>query len=88
MPCFPDQICYSEKYFDDEFEYRHAILPKELAARVVQLSFSGSRLLEEHEWRSLGVQGGAGWMHYEFHKPEMHVLLMRRPLPGIQPAQQ
>eukprot|EP00438_Fugacium_kawagutii_P025303 Skav210357 [mRNA] locus=scaffold1491:138255:139791:+ [translate_table: standard] len=84
MPIFPESICYSEKYYDDEFEYRHVILPKDLAAIVVQLSCSGSRLLEEHEWRKLGVQAGRGWMHYEYHKPEMHVLLMRRPLPGTE----
>mmetsp|Transcript_10668 Transcript_10668/g.25131 ORF Transcript_10668/g.25131 Transcript_10668/m.25131 type:complete len:87 (+) Transcript_10668:85-345(+) len=82
MPTFPNEICYSEKYEDKEFEYRHVLLPKEIASRVVQLTKGGTRLLEETEWRCLGVQGGVGWTHYEFHKPEMHVLLLRRPRQG------
>ncbi|CAE7652863.1 unnamed protein product [Symbiodinium sp. CCMP2592] len=81
MPGFPDSICYSEKYADQQFEYRHVLLPKDVAARLVHLTQGGQRLLEEQEWRSLGVQGSRGWVHYEFHKPEMHVLLLRRPLP-------
>lgn len=31
------------------------------------------------EWRNLGVQQSRGWMHYELHKPEPHILLFRRP---------
>lgn len=31
------------------------------------------------EWRSLGVQQSRGWVHYELHKPEPHILLFRRP---------
>ena len=38
------------------------------------------RLLSENEWRSLGVQQSRGWVHYEIHKPEPHILLFRRPL--------
>lgn len=38
------------------------------------------RLLTENEWRSLGVQQSRGWVHYEIHKPEPHILLFRRPL--------
>jgi hypothetical protein len=38
------------------------------------------RLLSESEWRSLGVQQSRGWVHYEIHKPEPHILLFRRPL--------
>ena len=29
MPHFPNRICYSEKYYDNEFEYRHVILTKD-----------------------------------------------------------
>ena len=31
------------------------------------------------EWRSLGVQQSRGWVHYELHRPEPHILLFRRP---------
>lgn len=83
MPHFPDQICYSDKYYDKEYEYRHVLLTKELTARVIKLSNEGERLLKEEEWRNdLGVAGSTGWVHYEYHKPEMHVLLMRKPKKG------
>lgn len=42
---------------------RHVILPKELAKSVPK-----SRLLSDHEWRSLGVQQSRGWQHYAIHK--------------------
>ena len=29
MPHFPDQICYSDKYYDKEYEYRHVLLTKD-----------------------------------------------------------
>lgn len=32
------------------------------------------------EWRNLGVQQSRGWVHYELHKPEPHILLFRRPI--------
>ena len=69
-------IEYSEKYMDAQFEYRHVILPREIAKRIRD----PPRLLEEHEWRGLGVQQSRGWVHYEVHKPEPHILLFRRPL--------
>lgn len=41
------------------------------------------RLLEETEWRSLGVEQSPGWAHYGTHRPEPHILLFRRPLPAV-----
>ena len=38
------------------------------------------RLLEEPEWRGLGVCMSPGWRHYEIHRPEPHILLFRRRL--------
>ncbi|XP_034489452.1 cyclin-dependent kinases regulatory subunit [Drosophila innubila] len=68
-----DQIQYSEKYFDDKFEYRHVILPADLAKHVPK-----SHLMTETEWRNLGVQQSPGWVHYMMHAPEPHVILFRR----------
>nr|CAD7408327.1 unnamed protein product [Timema cristinae] len=51
-----DQIQYSEKYYDDLFEYRHVILPQDLAKHVPK-----SHLMTETEWRNLGVQQSPGW---------------------------
>ncbi|XP_016960672.1 cyclin-dependent kinases regulatory subunit [Drosophila biarmipes] len=68
-----DQIQYSEKYFDDNFEYRHVILPQDLAKHVPK-----AHLMTETEWRNLGVQQSPGWVHYMVHAPEPHVILFRR----------
>lgn len=69
------QIEYSDKYQDAKFEYRHVILPKEIAKTVPK-----GRMMTEVEWRSIGVQQSRGWEHYAFHRPEPHILLFRRPL--------
>jgi len=69
-------IEYSKKYSDSLYEYRHVILPKEVAKRLQD----PPKLLSEAEWRGLGVQQSLGWVHYEIHKPEPHILLFRRPL--------
>ncbi|CBJ27816.1 conserved unknown protein [Ectocarpus siliculosus] len=74
------RIEYSEKYQDDSFEYRHVILPKDLAKGLPK-----SRVLTEQEWRGLGVQQSRGWMHYAIHRPEPHILLFKRPL-GTDPV--
>ncbi|KAI5083364.1 hypothetical protein GOP47_0003107 [Adiantum capillus-veneris] len=45
------QIQYSEKYFDDVYEYRHVVLTPEITKLLPK-----NRLLSEAEWRALGVQ--------------------------------
>ncbi|XP_042562708.1 cyclin-dependent kinases regulatory subunit 1 [Clupea harengus] len=70
------QIYYSDKYDDEKFEYRHVMLPKDLAKLVPK-----THLMSETEWRNLGVQQSQGWVHYMTHQPEPHILLFRRPLP-------
>ncbi|KAL1209520.1 Cyclin-dependent kinases regulatory subunit 1 [Cardamine amara subsp. amara] len=69
------QIQYSEKYFDDTFEYRHVVLPPEVSKLLPK-----NRLLSENEWRAIGVQQSRGWVHYAIHRPEPHIMLFRRPL--------
>ncbi|XP_071171568.1 cyclin-dependent kinases regulatory subunit 1-like [Mytilus edulis] len=68
-------IFYSDKYKDDEYEYRHVMLPKEISKLVPK-----THLMSETEWRSLGVQQSVGWIHYMRHDPEPHILLFRRPV--------
>mmetsp|Transcript_27636 Transcript_27636/g.60543 ORF Transcript_27636/g.60543 Transcript_27636/m.60543 type:complete len:110 (-) Transcript_27636:276-605(-) len=70
------RIEYSEKYCDEFHEYRHVILPKDLAKSLPHKN----RLLSEGEWRGIGVQQSRGWQHYCIHRPEAHILLFRRPL--------
>jgi cyclin-dependent kinase regulatory subunit CKS1 len=67
------EIIYSDRYEDEEFEYRHVTLPAELAKLVPR-----NHLMTETEWRNLGVQQSIGWIHYMFHTPEPQVLLFRR----------
>lgn len=43
MPRCPTDILYSEKYKDDEYEYRHVILPHELFMKIKKIG----RLLTE-----------------------------------------
>uniref|UniRef100_A0AAQ4Q683 Cyclin-dependent kinases regulatory subunit n=4 Tax=Cottioidei TaxID=8100 RepID=A0AAQ4Q683_GASAC len=71
------QIYYSDKYDDEKYEYRHVMLPKDIAKRVPK-----THLMSETEWRNLGVQQSQGWVHYMIHQPEPHILLFRRPLPS------
>lgn len=70
-----ENIEYSEKYFDDEYEYRQVILPRE---KGQDLKDKG--LLAEEQWRRLGISQSKGWTHYNSHPPEPHILLFRRPL--------
>jgi cyclin-dependent kinase regulatory subunit CKS1 len=111
-------IYYSDKYYDETFEYRcvasrpnpqhtcvvlnqsvrdrcaidlarthtprrptrsrrHVILPQDIAKNLPK------NLLSEREWRALGVQQSRGWVHYGQHKPEPHILLMRRPMSSL-----
>lgn len=67
-----NRIEYSEKYADEDNEYRHVILPKDLAK-----SLPKNRLLTESEWRGIGVQQSRGWVHYAIHRPEPHIMLYR-----------
>uniref|UniRef100_A0A0K8R643 Cyclin-dependent kinases regulatory subunit n=1 Tax=Ixodes ricinus TaxID=34613 RepID=A0A0K8R643_IXORI len=77
-------IYYSDKYYDDKFEYRHVVLPKEIAKLVPK-----SRLMSETEWRGIGVQQSHGWVHYMIHEPEPHILLFRRAVtPAELPSQE
>merc|ERR1712018_42334 len=68
------QIYYSDKYYDKQYEYRHVMLPKDIAKMVPK-----NHLMSESEWRAIGVQQSQGWVHYMMHEPEPHILLFRRP---------
>ncbi|KAL0105565.1 hypothetical protein PUN28_015800 [Cardiocondyla obscurior] len=76
-----EQVQYSEKYNDDKYEYRHVILPIDLAKHVPK-----THLMTETEWRNLGVQQSPGWVHYMMHGPEPHILLFRRMRPEVAAA--
>lgn len=47
------------RYNDDNFEYRHVQLPKQMLKKIPKEYFDGSRgtlkLLWEEEWRGLGI---------------------------------
>lgn len=50
-----------------------------LPLAIMKIITHKGKLLSEQEWRGLGIQQSKGWVHYEVHKPEPHVLLFRRP---------
>lgn len=78
-----NNILYSDKYYDDEYEYRHVCVPSEVAKMVPK-----NKLMSEDEWRSIGIQQSHGWIHYMIHEPEPHILLFRRPIKGTPPTQE
>ncbi|KAJ8976313.1 hypothetical protein NQ317_010267 [Molorchus minor] len=57
-------IYYSDKYYDDEYEYRHVVIPREMVKLVPK-----THLMSEDEWRAIGVQQSKGWVHYMTHSP-------------------
>jgi cyclin-dependent kinase regulatory subunit CKS1 len=72
------RIRYSDRYSDDEYEYRHVTLPKPFLKLFPKQFFrqdeegkqdpSGTlRLLAEKEWRAIGISQSMGWEHYEVH---------------------
>ncbi len=79
MPHFPDEITYSDKYYDDVYEFRHVSLTREAFKDMPR-----ERLLTEKEWRGLGLTMSQGWVHYAIHKPEPYILLFRRPRVPVQ----
>jgi cyclin-dependent kinase regulatory subunit CKS1 len=78
------RIHYSDRYSDDEYEYRHVILPKPFLKYLPKQFFmpdkSGTlRLLQEPEWRAIGVAQSFGWEHYEVHsKPTLQQRVLVR----------
>ncbi|KAL6927215.1 Cyclin-dependent kinases regulatory subunit (Cell division control protein cks1) [Hanseniaspora valbyensis] len=80
---FQDNIHYSQRYYDDDNEYRHVMLPKQMLKEIPTDYFNNQtgtlRLLTEDEWRNLGITQSLGWQHYENHTPEPHILLFKRP---------
>ena len=70
-----DEFDYTPVIRDDVFEYRQAVLPHCCARHLPP-----DRLLSEPEWRAAGVTMSRGWVHYDAHAPERHILLFRRPL--------
>ncbi|KAI4090850.1 MAG: hypothetical protein LQ344_004497 [Seirophora lacunosa] len=87
---FVEQIHYSSRYSDNEYEYRHVQLPKDMIKRIPKDYFDPSKgtlkLLWEEEWRGLGITQSLGWEHYEVHEPEPHILLFKRPINYQPPA--
>ncbi|KAH0479830.1 MAG: hypothetical protein KVP17_001796 [Porospora cf. gigantea B] len=81
MVAYPREITYSDRLFDEKFEYRWVVLTREAANRAQsKMSRRTGNLLLERDWRESGITMSAGWMHFMIHPPETHVLLFRRPL--------
>lgn len=74
-------ISSRHRYSDDEYEYRHVQLPKNMLKAIPSDYMDGPRgtlkLLWEEEWRAIGITQSLGWEHYEVHEPEPHILLFK-----------
>ena len=68
-------IYYSDKYTDDKFEYRHVMLPKDLAKLVPK-----THLMSEAEWRNLGVQQSLGKLITE---SQLFLIIINQLLPQV-----
>lgn len=77
------EVLYSDKYYDDKYEYRHVQVTHEMVKSIPK-----GKLMSESEWRAIGVQQSHGWIHYMIHEPEPHILLFRRPIQGEAPTQE
>ncbi|KAK6643577.1 Cyclin-dependent kinases regulatory subunit [Polyplax serrata] len=64
-----NEFYYSPKYYDDKYEYRHVVLPKELVKLIPK-----SHLMSEKEWREIGIKQSQGWVHYMIHKPGEEII--------------
>lgn len=80
MPHYPSQIEFSEKYYDEVYEYRHVSLPKEVYKKI-----KTKECLTEEEWRALGIIQSKGWENYCRYWGEPYILLFRRPI-GTDPT--
>lgn len=80
---FRNKYYYSPRYSDDNYEYRHVALPREMLKIIPHDFFSENgtfKILCEEEWRTdLGITQSLGWVHYACHAPEPHILLFRKP---------
>jgi len=68
-------VSYSEKYYDDLYEYRLVTIPNRLRNLIIP-----GKLLLEKEVEILGVKQSPGWEHFEIFSKEPHILIFRRPL--------
>eukprot|EP00918_Siedleckia_nematoides_P042191 GHVU01091980.1.p1 GENE.GHVU01091980.1~~GHVU01091980.1.p1 ORF type:complete len:114 (+),score=1.31 GHVU01091980.1:80-421(+) len=86
MPNYPPDPIYSDRYYDESYEYRHVTVTRQMTrdAQAI-MTRRPEGLLSEQDWRGLGVQQSRGWTHYMVHKPEPQILLFRRPL-GTDPT--
>jgi hypothetical protein len=57
---------------DDMYQYRHVILDKGMVSLIPK-----NRLMDECEWRALGIKQGPHWEHYLIHKPGKIPCLIR-----------
>jgi cyclin-dependent kinase regulatory subunit CKS1 len=73
------RLAYSDVYSDDTFDYRHVHMPLQVMNKVRALITLGGALLTEKQWREVGIQMSKGWVHYSWHRPELNLLLFRRP---------
>lgn len=75
------KIDHSSKFLDDVYEYRFVILPRFHPWLSLDMDDQLRQpLMDEVEWRMLGIGHTRGWEHYGYCRHESNVFLFRRPL--------
>eukprot|EP01054_Gregarina_sp_Poly1_P002657 Gregarina_sp_Poly_1__2656@NODE_1724_length_3457_cov_21_558702_g908_i2_p3_GENE_NODE_1724_length_3457_cov_21_558702_g908_i2NODE_1724_length_3457_cov_21_558702_g908_i2_p3_ORF_typecomplete_len101_score10_17CKS/PF01111_19/2_5e18PH_8/PF15409_6/0_024_NODE_1724_length_3457_cov_21_558702_g908_i211651467 len=81
---YPEDVVYGERFSGgDGFDYRFVTLPKMMYLQYRKLltekKHRGSLpLLEESEWRDLGLIMSVGWVHHMIWRREPNILCFRR----------
>jgi hypothetical protein len=52
MPSLPEELLYSDKYNDGNYEYRNVMLTKECYKKI-RVYFDENKLIPENVWRSV-----------------------------------
>ena len=73
MPKYPKEIEHSEKYYDEEYEYKHVTLTEDAAEMIKK-----GQLLTPDQYVQIGLKQTPGWIHYFSLPHEKHVLLFKR----------
>ncbi len=70
---------YMERYSVGEEEHREVHLSAAAFDQLLELTCDTPTILQEAQWRGLGVEQSPGWMHIGEAPGKPHVLLFCRP---------
>ena len=72
-----EKFDYSDRFCDDTHEYRMVTVPRALLPDI-RSKLNKEGVIDEEDWRSMGIKQSRGWTHYGNHSAEPHILLFKR----------